>query len=106
MLMNSITTSLHQKPWKYPYDDFFERDNIYTGDVVIPSRVENNSITYSGKDVLYYCTSLTSVEIPSSVTSINGTAFASCTSLTSKVIPNSVTSIGMTVFGNYKYVFF
>ena len=41
-----------------------------------------------------YCTSLTSVTIPNSVTSIGDEAFHDCTSLTSVTIPNSVTSIG------------
>ncbi|MBQ2794185.1 MAG: leucine-rich repeat domain-containing protein, partial [Clostridia bacterium] len=40
-----------------------------------------------------YCTGLTSVVIPNSVTSIGDYAFRDCTSLTSIVIPNSVTSI-------------
>ncbi len=39
------------------------------------------------------CTSLTSVTIPSSVTSIGGFAFYNCTGLTNIVIPDSVTTI-------------
>ena len=46
----------------------------------------------------YQCTSLTSVEIPSSVTSIGNSAFYECTGLTSITIPNSVTSIGSWTF--------
>ena len=42
-----------------------------------------------------YCTSLTSVTIPNSVTSIGDGAFGGCTSLTNVTIPNSVTSIGL-----------
>ena len=38
---------------------------------------------------------LTTITIPSSVTSIGGFAFEDCSSLTSVTIPNSVTSIGM-----------
>ena len=40
------------------------------------------------------CSGLTSVTIPPSVTSIGELAFASCSGLTSITIPNSVTSIG------------
>ena len=40
-----------------------------------------------------YCTSLTSITIPNSVTSIGEDAFNACTSLTSVTIPNSVTSM-------------
>ena len=43
-------------------------------------------------------TSLTSIEIPSSVTSIGDRAFEGCSSLASIVIPNSVTSMGYKVF--------
>ena len=48
----------------------------------------------------YYCSSLTSVVIPDSVTSIGNRAFDNCSSLTSVVIPDSVTSIGVLVFYN------
>jgi len=40
-----------------------------------------------------YCSSLTSVTIPNSVTSIGEDAFSGCSKLTSITIPNSVTSI-------------
>ena len=46
--------------------------------------------------MFYSCSGLTSIEIPSSVTSIGDEAFAGCCSweLTSIEIPSSVTSIG------------
>jgi len=45
-----------------------------------------------------YCTSLTSVTIPDSVTEIGNYAFCDCTSLTSVTIPDSVTNIGRNAF--------
>lgn len=41
---------------------------------------------------------LTKVVIPSTVKTIEGSAFNSCTSLTDIVIPSSVTTLGGTVF--------
>ena len=51
-----------------------------------------------GSSAFYGCTSLTSIEIPTSVTSIGSYTFHNCTGLTSIVIPDSVTSIGSSAF--------
>ena len=45
-----------------------------------------------------YCTSITSVQIPNSVTTIGDNAFIGCSNLTSIDIPNTVTSIGYEAF--------
>ncbi|MBR5828099.1 MAG: leucine-rich repeat domain-containing protein [Paludibacteraceae bacterium] len=45
-----------------------------------------------------YCSSLTSITIPNSVTNIGYWTFSGCSSLTSITIPNSVTSIGSSAF--------
>ena len=60
---------------------------------VIPS-----SVTSIENSAFYGCSSLTSIEIPSSVTSIGSSAFQYCSSLTSIKIPSSVTSIGSSAF--------
>ena len=51
-----------------------------------------------GEDAFSYCSSLTSVIIPSSVTEIGEGAFFVCSSLTSVNIPSSVTSIEESAF--------
>ena len=48
--------------------------------------------------VFYGCSGLTSLTIPSSVTSIGGYAFEGCSGLTSLTIPSGVTSIGKCAF--------
>ena len=77
-------------------------NNHVSGDVVIPSSVEHNNVTYSvtsiGDSAFYGCSGLTSVSIPNSVTSIGAIAFSNCSGLTSVSIPNSVTSIGYSAF--------
>jgi len=73
-------------------------DTKYIGDVVIPATIEVNGTTYPVSQIqgeaFWYCTDLTSISIPNSVTSIEESAFEGCTSLTSVTLPNSVTSIG------------
>ncbi len=69
----------------------------YSGDIVIPATVDYEgvvcNVTSIGDDAFSGC-SLTSIDIPNSVTSIGQTAFMDCSGLTSITIPNSVTSIG------------
>ena len=53
-----------------------------------------DSVTNIGNEAFSWCNSLTSIKIPNSVTNIGNHAFHGCTSLTSINIPNSVTKIG------------
>lgn len=56
-----------------------------------------NSVTEIGNNAFEGC-SFTSIDIPNSVTSIGDRAFQYCSSLTSVTMPNSVTSIGSSAF--------
>ncbi len=66
--------------------------------VEIPSTINRHSVTSIGNYAFRGCSSLTSIEIPSSVTSIGEYAFSDCSNLTSISIPSSVTSIGVGAF--------
>ena len=57
-----------------------------------------SSVTSIGGEAFRDCSGLTSLTIPSSVTSIGDYAFFGCSSLTSLTIPSSVTSIGNNAF--------
>ena len=72
----------------YGYYDYYDHNSYYytTSDDVI------GDYTFSG------CSSLTSLTLPSSVTSIGGHAFEKCSGLTSLTLPSSVTSIGEFAF--------
>ena len=65
-------------------------------DVITSDMIEGYTII--GYSAFEYCTSLTSIALPNSITSIKDWAFHECTSLTSVSIGNSVTSIGGGVF--------
>ena len=57
-----------------------------------------SSVTSIGESAFSGCSGLTSLTIPSSVTSIGESAFYGCSGLTSLTIPSSVTSIGESAF--------
>ena len=99
----------------YYYSDYSNSSkNYYTtsNDIIGVSAFEGcssltsvnipSSVTEIGVNAFKYCRSLTSVNIPSSVTEIGGSAFFPCTSLTSINIPSSVTEIGDKAFSNCK----
>lgn len=58
------------------------------------------NISHIGDCALISCSSLTSVDIPNTVTSIGDYAFAGCEGLTSVVLPNSVSRIGSYAFAS------
>lgn len=66
----------------------------FTGSSGLTSVTIPSSVTTIGMEAFQGCSGLTGVTIPSSVTTIGQQAFCLCYGLTSLVIPSSVTSIG------------
>ena len=85
----------------------------YSGDIILPEKVkDNNGVEYSvialEDSCFENCNGLTSIDIPSSVTSLGDRCFF-CSSLTSIIIPSSVTSLGENCFMcsfNLKSIYF
>lgn len=63
-----------------------------------------NSVTSIGEWAFMQCSSLTSIDIPNSVTSIEQGTFSDCNSLTNIYIPSSVTSIGKEAFASCSHL--
>lgn len=80
--------------------------NSYTGDIVIPSTIEDKGVLYKvtdiGRGAFANTKTLRAVKLPSDLKSIDAEAFGNCEALTSISIPMSVTSIGDLAF--YKCV--
>ncbi len=89
-------------------------DGKYSGDIIIPEKVKGNDgveyvVTLLSDSCFLNCSGLTSITIPSSVTSLGYKCFYGCSGLTSITIPSSVTSLGESCFRgcqNLKTVYF
>ena len=73
-------------------------DYVFYGCSGLTSLTLPSSVTSIGRDAFYGCWKLTSLTIPSGVTSIGYSAFRGCSGLTNLTIPSSVTEIGDKAF--------
>ena len=83
----------------YDSNPLYYAKNLYINNELV-TQANITTATKISNYAFYKCSSLTSIEIPNSVTSIGSAAFENCDLLTSIVIPNSVTSIGSWAFYN------
>lgn len=78
----------------------------FHGEAKIVSRVSYKGNSYEvleiGNSAFSGCTSLTSINIPQSVTAIGWNAFSGCTALATIIIPKGVSSIGSGAFSDCK----
>lgn len=88
----------------YASNPLYYAHRLYLNGEEISKLVIPNTVTTIGKSAtdncgaFSYCTGLTSVTIPNSVTYIGNYTFSCCSGLTSVTIPNSVTYIGSAAF--------
>ena len=75
-------------------------DYVFEGCSGLTSLTIPSSVTSIGEMAFNGCSGLTSLTIPSSVTSIGNYAFSDCRGLTNLTIPSSVISIGRGVFSD------
>jgi hypothetical protein len=100
------------EPWTPPSAVQFEDYNCWTdnrnmaikrytgsgGAVTVPSTIDGLPVVAIRDSAFEYCTNLTNVTIPKSVTTIGDRAFRGCTHLQTINIPHSVTTIGDDAF--------
>ena len=93
---------------RYLYDDYYI-DYFYTHDNELGSRAFYNcsgltslslpsGITSIGWEAFSGCSGLTSLSLPSGITSMGDEAFSGCSGLTSLSLPSGLTSIGYNAF--------
>lgn len=88
------------------YDEYYDMlsnplvyaHNLYLNDNLITDLLIPTSVTSIESSAFHSCTSLASVTIPNSVETIGIDAFNGCSNLTSATIGNNVTSIGENAF--------
>ena len=77
-------------------------ENLYTGDIVIPEKIEYDSVKYYVEEIddnaFKDCASLSSITIPTTITKIGSGVFKNCTALEEITIPESVKEIKSETF--------
>ncbi|MDR0603172.1 MAG: leucine-rich repeat protein [Bacteroidales bacterium] len=89
-------------PYTVAVSPDLDNDNKYKGDIVIPSSVTYDDVTYTVTDITDFafkdCKELTSVIIPNTVILFHEEVFKDCSGLTSVTLSNSLTEIAYSAF--------
>ena len=72
----------------------------FEGEIYIPYKYKNAIVSSIGEQAFYYCSGITNIEIPQSISTISNGAFAGCSSLTSIELPDQLSSLGSAAFQN------
>ena len=75
-----------------------EASESLAGSVVVPSNIQGLLVTEIGAEAFAFCTQITEVIVPNTVSVIGERAFANCVALKNIVIPTSVRYVGKGAF--------
>jgi len=101
----TATVTYSGYPYNNDYTGHYGGDGLKDKDIVIPSTISYEDVEYTVTAIDDYAfwdaeskVLMSSVTIPSTVTSIGVLAFSKCENITSFTMPNSLTSIGSSAF--------
>ena len=86
-------------PENFNGDNYIIKDNVFSGNSTLTSVTIPSSVTSIGASAFSGCCGLTSVTIPSSVTNIGASAFAGCSGLTEIICEGETPAGSNTIFG-------
>ena len=81
-----LSYHIYQKPDGTQYVEITDCDASAKEAIEIPKEIKGIAVTSIGSKAFYWCSGLTSIEIPAGVTSIGDSAFRNCSGLTSIVV--------------------
>ncbi len=81
-----LSYHIYQKPDGTQYVEITDCDASAKEAIEIPKEIKGIAVTSIGSKAFYWCSGLTSIEIPAGVTSIGGSAFEGCSGLTRIVV--------------------
>ena len=97
----TLTITHAGERWHGPSNDqHYGTCHSYSGDIVIPEKINGKTVTAVGKLAFYRC-EITSVKLPSTLKLIDDEAFSQSPNVKELTIPASVDSIGKAAFNSW-----